>query len=390
MPFGSAYPEETWPVILRFLEAGGKPRQRRRAPVRGGGVAKGLGLAGATRIVGLLQGARLHAHLPGPRRFGRDLGRRRCRACRPGVARNRLPRRRRVRSRHQADQHEGLPRRGRLGRAARGPRAAARRRARTPPARLSRRRSCGSIGWPAGSPAAPGCWRTCAGASARPRSERSSMPRRRAPIEITARPTLAGYVAGEVPEMEVTVRRPGASSGRAPPRRGDAGLHRPGWAEPRHEGSDGHRHRSLLHRPGRLLRPRPPARPRSARGARDRGHPAARRGDDRPATSRPAPVSGSTTRRCSREARRWCASKDGFTRNGRPFPVLGTTYMASDVHRRFLLEPNPSLWNRDFARDEGGRRQPGANGHLDGLEGLHARGRTAGRIGAAGRSMSSS
>ena len=30
-------------------------------------------------------------------------------------------------------------------------------------------------------------------------------------------------------------------------------------------------------------------------------------------------------------------------------PVTGTTYMASDVHRRFLLEPNPSLWKRDFA-----------------------------------------
>ena len=24
--------------------------------------------------------------------------------------------------------------------------------------------------------------------------------------------------------------------------------------------------------------------------------------------------------------------------------------MASDVHRRFLLEPNPSVWNRDFAQ----------------------------------------
>ena len=37
-----------------------------------------------------------------------------------------------------------------------------------------------------------------------------------------------------------------------------------------------------------------------------------------------------------------------FTREGRPFPVTGTTYMASDVHRRFLLEPNPWLWNGDF------------------------------------------
>lgn len=36
-------------------------------------------------------------------------------------------------------------------------------------------------------------------------------------------------------------------------------------------------------------------------------------------------------------------------RNGETFPVVGVTYMASDVHRRFLLEPNPAVWNADFA-----------------------------------------
>lgn len=30
-------------------------------------------------------------------------------------------------------------------------------------------------------------------------------------------------------------------------------------------------------------------------------------------------------------------------------PVVGTTYMASDVHRRFILEPNVAVWARDFA-----------------------------------------
>jgi hypothetical protein len=38
-----------------------------------------------------------------------------------------------------------------------------------------------------------------------------------------------------------------------------------------------------------------------------------------------------------------------LTRNGEPYPAAGTTYMASDVHRKFLLEPNPPLWDRDFA-----------------------------------------
>lgn len=40
--------------------------------------------------------------------------------------------------------------------------------------------------------------------------------------------------------------------------------------------------------------------------------------------------------------------KDLFLRAGEPYPVTGTTYMGSDVHRKFLLEPNPSLWDHDF------------------------------------------
>ncbi len=43
------------------------------------------------------------------------------------------------------------------------------------------------------------------------------------------------------------------------------------------------------------------------------------------------------------------AGRDYLARDGAPFPVAGTTYMASDVHRRFLLEPNPWAWQRDFA-----------------------------------------
>jgi hypothetical protein len=41
-------------------------------------------------------------------------------------------------------------------------------------------------------------------------------------------------------------------------------------------------------------------------------------------------------------------SRDWIRRDGRPFPVVGTTYMASDVHRKFLFEPNPHVWDRDF------------------------------------------
>jgi hypothetical protein len=40
--------------------------------------------------------------------------------------------------------------------------------------------------------------------------------------------------------------------------------------------------------------------------------------------------------------------KHFFYRDGEVFPVTGTTYMASDKHRRFLFEPNPFVWDTDF------------------------------------------
>ena len=40
---------------------------------------------------------------------------------------------------------------------------------------------------------------------------------------------------------------------------------------------------------------------------------------------------------------------DLFTRGEKPFPVTGTTYMGSDVHRKFLFEPDPHRWDRDFS-----------------------------------------
>jgi len=43
------------------------------------------------------------------------------------------------------------------------------------------------------------------------------------------------------------------------------------------------------------------------------------------------------------------ASRDWLRKDGAVFPIVGTTYMASDVHRKFLFEPNPAVWDRDFA-----------------------------------------
>ncbi|HUK31409.1 MAG TPA: cellulase family glycosylhydrolase [Candidatus Acidoferrum sp.] len=43
-------------------------------------------------------------------------------------------------------------------------------------------------------------------------------------------------------------------------------------------------------------------------------------------------------------------SGDYFTVDGKPELVAGTTYMASDVQREFLMRPNPWLWDRDMAQ----------------------------------------
>ncbi|HEX9187454.1 MAG TPA: hypothetical protein VGB87_10300 [Vicinamibacteria bacterium] len=47
---------------------------------------------------------------------------------------------------------------------------------------------------------------------------------------------------------------------------------------------------------------------------------------------------------------RLTASRDWLRADGKVLPVVGTTYMSSDVHRKFLFEPNPHVWDRDFAQ----------------------------------------
>ena len=42
--------------------------------------------------------------------------------------------------------------------------------------------------------------------------------------------------------------------------------------------------------------------------------------------------------------------QDFFLVDGKPQPIVGTTYMASDVQRQYLMQPNPFVWNDDFAQ----------------------------------------
>lgn len=44
------------------------------------------------------------------------------------------------------------------------------------------------------------------------------------------------------------------------------------------------------------------------------------------------------------------AGRDYFERDGRPLPIVGMTYMTSDVARKFLFLPNVSVWDRDMAQ----------------------------------------
>ncbi len=51
-----------------------------------------------------------------------------------------------------------------------------------------------------------------------------------------------------------------------------------------------------------------------------------------------------------RSGPRLTVNEDFFAVDGRPLPVVGTTYMASDVQRLFFAEPNPYVWDRDMAQ----------------------------------------
>ena len=47
------------------------------------------------------------------------------------------------------------------------------------------------------------------------------------------------------------------------------------------------------------------------------------------------------------------AGSDYFELDGKPLPVVGTTYMSSDVSRMFLIQPNAYVWDKDMAQIHG-------------------------------------
>ena len=50
-------------------------------------------------------------------------------------------------------------------------------------------------------------------------------------------------------------------------------------------------------------------------------------------------------------------TRDTFVQDGKTRIITGTSYMASDVHRKFLFDPNPKVWDEDF----GAMKRSGVN-----------------------------
>lgn len=167
-------------------------------------------------------------------------------------------------------------------------------------------------------------------------------------LELSARPTFAGYQPGEPPTIEVALRRARSTGNEPPPAQATLTLVDP-------TGGTTTTTTTMLAGPAAFATAHVPLSPVQrplGRGLHE----------VRVSVTVDVPGSPGATARLNCSTGFWVydaamlqggrplvATKDGFTRDGRPFPVVGTTYMASDVHRQFLLEPNPFLWNRDFA-----------------------------------------
>ena len=157
-------------------------------------------------------------------------------------------------------------------------------------------------------------------------------------MELTARPTHAGFHPGERPALAVAFRRPG--------RRARAAVPGPLRVELR----DG-RGSLLAHATAALEGSAriPVPLPEEGELARGLYEVRVELPTEAGETVRARTGFWIYDRAMLEGGRALTMGRDYFLRDGTPFPVTGTTYMASDVHRRFLLEPNPWLWERDFA-----------------------------------------
>jgi hypothetical protein len=160
-------------------------------------------------------------------------------------------------------------------------------------------------------------------------------------VELDARPVHASIEPGELAAIRVVLRRPRAHAGQAAPERAELVVRETGGREVHREtvalsGLAEARHGEAVLRPEAPLKPGLYEVEVTTPGA-------------------PWQPQQTATGFWVRDAAllaagpRLTVSRDWLRRDGAVFPVIGTTYMASDVHRKFLFEPNPLVWDRDFA-----------------------------------------
>jgi len=347
MPFGSAYPEESWPAILRYLEKGGSWVNVGGRPFA---VAVSRGAAGWQTQPESSAGYRALGFTHVFQVPGSAVATWAAAASAPAVPASlasgfhadvvyeadiRLTNTKRFADEDGSDgQREGRMQPLVLGRDAGGSPVAA------PIVRVDRLAGRFSGGaW-----VLANLGGTITAASVRALVDAAST----GAVELAARPTFAGFLPGEAPSIELTLRRPGAAPTELRPVQAQLTLVDPAGrtvasttATLRGAASFSTA-RVVFSGLGRPL----------GRGLHEVR---VRSGFDAADSATPLPQLETTTGFWIYDATMLdggtplVASKDGFERNGHPFPVVGTTYMASDVHRQFLLEPNPVLWNRDFA-----------------------------------------
>jgi Cellulase (glycosyl hydrolase family 5) len=167
-------------------------------------------------------------------------------------------------------------------------------------------------------------------------------------IDLVARPTYAGFAPGESPSVQLRLTRP----------RGDLDRLNRGMCQIEVLDQDGHlvtRTSASLEGGGALALGSATLTTQRAKGPRSGLYqvtatlPIATPGDSPEGSIRATTGFWIYEPAMLRGGAPLVAGRAFFSRSGKPYPITGTTYMASDVHRKFLFEPNPYLWDRDFA-----------------------------------------
>ncbi|MBI3194501.1 MAG: cellulase family glycosylhydrolase, partial [Ignavibacteriae bacterium] len=172
-------------------------------------------------------------------------------------------------------------------------------------------------------------------------------------MELTARCSFASYQEGEVPSFTIQLRRP----------KGVMENWRNGVLE---SWSDGECSVEILNEKGKSIEKR--SVPLQGKGELLVGYLTSKRNSFAPGFYQvqvkqnirfpyleQAEILSYTTgfwvydKKLMESGKQFTTNESYLLREGKPYPVTGTSYMGSDVHRKFLFEPNVFVWENDFA-----------------------------------------